>query len=201
MDIVLVNHCFNESRLKAQGSRLKAKSDLKIQSASERAQSSVLSPRYLFLFLIPLLFALCALPLPAAYAASVDLEWDSNTEPELAGYKIYWGTSSGNYGSSKDVGKTTIYTIAGLDEGQTYYFAATAYDGSKNESGYSNQVSFTVPFSDSDGTAFRIIRMHSRRIRQRPLIPTVTVSATMPIQMMTATKCRIPGKTGMALIP
>ncbi len=142
---------FLKGRLKAQGSRLKAKSDLKIQNASQKAQSSVLSPRYLFLFLIPLLFALCALPLPAAYAATVELEWDSNTEPELAGYKIYWGTSSGNYSSSKDVGKTTIYTISGLDEDKTYYFAATAYDGSKNESSYSNQVSFTVPFSDSDG--------------------------------------------------
>ncbi|MCK4987933.1 MAG: fibronectin type III domain-containing protein, partial [Desulfobacterales bacterium] len=91
------------------------------------------------------------MPLPAAYAASVELEWDPNTEPELAGYKIYWGTSSGNYGSSKDVGKTTIYTISGLDEGKTYYFAATAYDGSNNESGYSNQVSFTVAEADSDG--------------------------------------------------
>jgi hypothetical protein len=87
----------------------------------------------------------------AAHAASVDLEWDPNTEPELAGYKIYWGTSSGNYSSSRDVGKTTVYTISGLDEGKTYYFAATAYDGSNNESGYSNQVSFTVAEADSDG--------------------------------------------------
>jgi hypothetical protein len=87
----------------------------------------------------------------AAHAASIDLQWDPNTEPELAGYKIYWGTSSGNYNSSKDVGRTTSYTITGLDEGKTYYFAATAYDGSNNESGYSNQISYTVPYSDTDG--------------------------------------------------
>ena len=139
------------SRFRVCNSELRVNPFFKIQSSSQKAQSSVLSPRYFFLLLIPLLFALCALPLPAAYAASVELEWDPNTEPELAGYKIYWGTSSGNYSSIRDVGKTTVYTISGLDEGKTYYFAATAYDGSNNESGYSNQVSFTVAEADSDG--------------------------------------------------
>jgi hypothetical protein len=98
-----------------------------------------------------LLFALCALPLPAASAATVTLAWDQNLEPELAGYRIYWGTSSGNYTFSKDVGKVTTGTITGLDEGKTYYFSATAYDSSNNESDYSNPISFTVPFSDTDG--------------------------------------------------
>ena len=114
-------------------------------------QHSVLSTPHLLFFLIPLLLALFALPLSTAHAASVDLEWDPNTEPELAGYKIYWGTSSGNYTSSKDNFSKTTCTITGLDEGKTYYFAATAYDADRNESGYSNQISFTVPFGDSDG--------------------------------------------------
>lgn len=91
------------------------------------------------------------MPLSNAFAATVDLAWDPNTEPELAGYKIYWGSSSGNYTSSKDVGQTTTCTISGVEEGKTYYFAATAYDDQNNESGYSNQVTFTVPMSDSDG--------------------------------------------------
>ncbi len=101
--------------------------------------------------LAPLVILFCGLSLSAAYAASIDLEWDPNTEPEVAGYKIYWGTSAGNYPFSKDVGKNTTCTISGLDEGKIYYFAATAYDGDGNESGYSNQVSYTVPFGDSDG--------------------------------------------------
>jgi hypothetical protein len=79
------------------------------------------------------------------------LAWDQNPESDIAGYKLYYGTSSSNYASSKDMGKTTICTITGLDEGKTYYFAATAYDGSNNESGYSNQISYTVPYSDTDG--------------------------------------------------
>ena len=115
------------------------------------------APRLLFLlipytlYLIPLTYLLIPAALPAAEAATVTLQWDANSEPELAGYKIYWGTVSGNYTSSKDVGKTTTATLTGLDEGKTYYIAATAYDSSNNESGHSNQVSYAVPYSDTDG--------------------------------------------------
>jgi chitinase len=124
---------------------------LSTQSLPHRTQSSVLSPQRLFLFLIPLLFAISLMLSAAAYAASVELEWDPNTEPQLAGYKVHWGTSSGNYTTSKNVGNTTFCTITGLDEGKTYYFAATAYDGDGIESDYSNQIAYTLPLSDSDG--------------------------------------------------
>jgi len=90
------------------------------------------------------------MPLPAA-AAQVTLAWDPNTEPEIAGYKIYWGPSSGNYTNSKDAGNNTSCTVTGLEEGKTYYFAATAYNGDGNESNFSNQISYAIPFSDSDG--------------------------------------------------
>jgi len=149
---------FLTNRFKVQGSGFRvcrsateANSFLKMRPSARKSQSSVLSPQHLFLLLILLLFVLCAMPLPASYAAQIELEWDPNGEPELAGYKIYWGLSNGNYTSSMDVGKNTFCTISGLDEGKTYYFAATAYDGSSNESGYSNQVSYSVPFGDSDG--------------------------------------------------
>ena len=112
---------------------------------------SFLGPQSFFFLLITLLFAVMVMPLSAAFAASVDLEWDANTESVLEGYKIYWGTSSGSYTSSMDVGNKTSCTVNGLEEGQTYYFAATAYDGQNNESGYSNQITFTVPAPDNDG--------------------------------------------------
>ena len=80
-----------------------------------------------------------------ARAEQVTLAWDANTEPDLAGYKVHYGTASGSYTTSVDVHKVTTAIVTGLTAGQTYYFAATAYNAANNESGYSNQVSYTVP--------------------------------------------------------
>jgi hypothetical protein len=60
-----------------------------------------------------------------AFADDVTLEWDANTEPYLSGYKIHWGSTSGNYTSSLDVGKVTTVTIPNIEPGTI--FAATAY--------------------------------------------------------------------------
>jgi hypothetical protein len=80
-----------------------------------------------------------------AFAAQVTLAWDPNNESHLAGYRIHYGTASGSYSVHMDVHSVTTYTVTGLADGQTYYFAATAYDASGNESGYSNPVSYAVP--------------------------------------------------------
>ena len=77
-----------------------------------------------------------------ASANDAILSWDPNTEPDLAGYKVYYGTASHSYGPPIVVGKQTTYTVTGLGIG-TYFFAVTAYDTSGNESGFSNEVSKT----------------------------------------------------------
>ncbi len=79
------------------------------------------------------------------YAAQVSLAWGTNSESDLAGYKVYYGNSSGSYDSNIDVGNQTSYTIQNLVEGQMYYIAVTAYDTSNNESGYSAEVVYNVP--------------------------------------------------------
>ena len=38
-----------------------------------------------------------------AYGSAVELAWDPNTEPDLAGYKIYYRTASGVYSDSDSV--------------------------------------------------------------------------------------------------
>jgi hypothetical protein len=73
----------------------------------------------------------------------ITLEWDPNTEPDLQGYKVYWGFSSGVYLFSKDVGNQTTCTVTGLIVGKTYYFAVTAYNAVA-ESGYSNEIEYTA---------------------------------------------------------
>jgi chitinase len=80
-----------------------------------------------------------------ARAEQVTLAWDANTELDLAGYKVHYGTASGSYTTSVDVHNIITYTVTGLTAGQKYYFAVTAYNASNNESGYSNQVSYSVP--------------------------------------------------------
>ncbi len=77
-------------------------------------------------------------------AGGVTLTWDANTEGDLAGYRVYVGSASGQYGPPIDVGNVTNYTVTNLSEGQTYFFALTAYDTSGNESGFSNEVSATA---------------------------------------------------------
>lgn len=80
-----------------------------------------------------------------ALAANADLSWSANTETDLAGYKVYYGTSSRSYGAPVDVGNRTTFTATGLSEGQTYYFAVTAYNAAGSESGLSTEVSKTFP--------------------------------------------------------
>jgi len=67
------------------------------------------------------------------------------------GYKLYYGTTSGSYSTIISVGNFTLASISDLLPGVTYYFAATAVDGSGNETNYSNQVSLIITDSDGDG--------------------------------------------------
>ena len=97
-------------------------------------------PRSLFLCFLAFLLTLLFIATPA-FAAQIRLAWDPNTEPDLAGYRVYWGTASGSYGTPANAGTATTYTITGLTAGQTYQLAVKAYDSSNNESGFSNEVS------------------------------------------------------------
>lgn len=69
---------------------------------------------------------------------------DGTSLTNLAGYKVYYGTASGNYATSVDVGNVTTYTVTGLSSGTTYYFAVTAYNTNSGESGFSNEVSKAI---------------------------------------------------------
>ena len=77
-------------------------------------------------------------------ATTAALAWNANAESDLAGYKVYSGTSSGQYGASVDVGKATSYQFSNLKLGTTYYFAVTAYDVNGNESLRSSEVSKSI---------------------------------------------------------
>ena len=92
--------------------------------------------------------AVCVIGLVIAFdalAAQATLAWDPSGESDVAGYRIHYGTTSGNYSVHIDVRNVTACTVIGLEPEQTYYFAATVYDSAGNESGYSNEVGYTTP--------------------------------------------------------
>ena len=99
------------------------------------------------LFLIPT-------AIHSATTSSATLQWAANSESDLAGYKVYQGTTAGSYGPSIDVKNVTTYRASKLQAGLTYFFAITAYDTSGNESPLSEKVSKYIAdsstMSDSD---------------------------------------------------
>lgn len=69
----------------------------------------------------------------------LQLFWNPNPDPNLAGYKIYWGTNSGTYTRVINVGRTTNAELRGL-AGQRYYLAATSYTTNGIESPFSTEL-------------------------------------------------------------
>jgi len=64
-----------------------------------------------------------------------------------AGYNVYRSSVSGGPYSiiNGTLGGSTAFTDNNVVAGRTYYYVATAVDGSSNESGYSNETAALVP--------------------------------------------------------
>jgi hypothetical protein len=81
----------------------------------------------------------------------VSLAWDPNTDADVSGYHLYYGTASGNYAESVDVGRRTNARVPNLQEGETYYFVVKAYNSEGVESLPSNEATFTSATSVDNG--------------------------------------------------
>src|SRR5699024_4562142 len=66
----------------------------------------------------------------AVPGASVNLAWDASTSAGVSGYRVYYGTASGNYAGSVAVGNVTATTFPGLVNGIPYFFAVVAHNAS-----------------------------------------------------------------------
>jgi hypothetical protein len=90
---------------------------------------------------------------PAApVTGSATLNWiapqnnaDGSALSDLAGYRIYYGTTSGQYTKVISIASpyTTSYTIQNLSAG-TYFATVKAYDTANNESSSSTEVTKTI---------------------------------------------------------
>ena len=72
------------------------------------------------------------------------LVFDPSPDERVVGYKLYYGQTE-QIEMIVDLGNNTSYELIGLEEGATYYFAATAYDKHGNESDFSEILTYTVP--------------------------------------------------------
>jgi len=88
-----------------------------------------------------------------AMAADVTLAWDANSEPDLAGYILFYGTASGQYTqqvtiNARDGDGAIIaapqHTVTGLDDDTTYFFAIKATNAAGNQSDFSDELAYTV---------------------------------------------------------
>ena len=80
----------------------------------------------------------------AKATGSITVQWDPDPAPDIAGYRVLYGPSSGNYSEQIDVGNVTDATVSNLTDGGTYFFVVTAYTTVEMESPPSNEVSARV---------------------------------------------------------
>jgi hypothetical protein len=106
-----------------------------IKAVSQRAQRAALAF---------LLLATLAAPLPALASQSILLSWYPVAEPEIAGYHVYYGTSSRNYSHQEFVDQPSI-VISDLAENRTYFFAVSTVGSGGLESALSDEISYAVP--------------------------------------------------------
>jgi len=101
--------------------------------------------------LAALLFLLVVIA--TSHAMDVTLQWNAPTQPDIAGYKIYYDVDSGPpyNGTQATEGASPIditaqntdpiqYTIHNIPDG---YLVITAYDDMSRESDYSNEIHIT----------------------------------------------------------
>ena len=100
--------------------------------------------KYIILFI--LLFASTAIA-----GSDVNFQWDANIESDLAGYRLYRGTSSGGpYVMVLEIAEQdTTCTDPKVADG-TYFWVLTAYDDDGLESGYSTEETTTLDSSAPD---------------------------------------------------
>lgn len=86
------------------------------------------------------LFVLLLSAAPAA-AGTVTLTWAPNPEQDVTGYVVHWGTASGQYSTTVDVGPSLSFQFVEPDPTQRYFFAVAAYNLAGTRSELSSEVS------------------------------------------------------------
>ena len=112
----------------------------------------------LVLVISGIVMALPATPNPTTISwTAPTLNTDGTPLTDLAGYKIYYGTATGVYGTPKDVGNVMTYPISSVVTTKgTYFLVVTAYNTAGDESDYSNELSFRLKSIPAKPTGVKV---------------------------------------------
>ena len=114
---------------------------------------------------------LCLLTAGQAAAQSITIAWDPNTEPDVAGYMVHYGTTPDRYDGIVDVGPQTTWQLLQTAPGNTYYFRVLAYTLTGLRSNLSQQVSETIPAAAVSSPAMSLdIPLNSSTVSQNFVI-------------------------------
>jgi fibronectin type 3 domain-containing protein len=82
---------------------------------------------------------------PSIAPNSIELNWDRNTESDLAGYRVYRAASGGEFTKLAEVSAIPSYSDRSVAHGQTYRYRVTAFDRAGNESAHSAPIEILMP--------------------------------------------------------
>lgn len=80
-------------------------------------------------------------------AGSLTLAWNPVSDPNIAGYNLYYGVASRVYTNVVQVENAEQVTLTGLVPGVTYFLAVTTRLSTGLESAYSDEISFALPIT------------------------------------------------------
>jgi hypothetical protein len=146
-------------------------------------------------------FLAASIPLSSFALTSMTVAWDSNTDPNVVGYKVYYGPAPGTYTNNVSVGNTTNATLSGMVEGSTYYLSATTLDNLGQESDFATEISYVVPLPASNQpptlNAIANVTINENAAAQTVNLSGITSGATNEVQTLTVTAA----SSNPALIP
>jgi fibronectin type 3 domain-containing protein len=76
---------------------------------------------------------------------SIELSWEGDTEPDLAGYRVYRSTGAGPFEQIGEMVLVPSFSDRAVEHGKTYRYAVSAVDKTGNESARSGPVEATLP--------------------------------------------------------
>ncbi|MFZ9936584.1 MAG: fibronectin type III domain-containing protein [Luteolibacter sp.] len=95
------------------------------------------------------------LTIGSIHAMEVKLKWNANSEPDIAGYVVHYGTASGKLDQLHYTENVTATTLSGLEPSTTYYLALQAYNSSGLFSDLTTEIIHTTQSASFLGLTIR----------------------------------------------